>query len=89
MSVTLHIKYSTKTYRWLCFKHATQEAMRGDDVEAEIVDAYYVDMSAGSCNLCDMGVEESEKAMAEWYEKYVGRMNRRSEAYRKSLQERT
>ena len=69
--MNLYIKYSTKTYQWLCFKHATMEAMRGEDVEAEVIDAYEMEMSGDTCRLCAMKWAYNENAMSEWYENYL------------------
>jgi hypothetical protein len=38
MDINLKIKFSTDTERWLCFRHAVQAALRGEDVKTEIDD---------------------------------------------------
>ena len=69
--MTLIIEYSSATYSWLCFRHAVQEAMRGEDVKTEIVDAGSLKMTTDSCSLCEMVEDMEEGGMDEWYKKYI------------------
>ena len=70
MKVILQIKYSSSTYLYLCFRHAVQEAMRGEDIETEIVDSGYLETMTDSCHLCEMSEEEREEAIMNWYMHY-------------------
>lgn len=38
MNINLQIRYSTTSDHWLCFKHAVQAAINGEDVKTEIGD---------------------------------------------------
>lgn len=77
--MNLRIKYSSSTYSWLCFRHAVQEAMRGDDVKTEIVDSGYIEEMTDSCSLCDMAEKKDEDSMDEWYKKYLARTEERND----------
>ena len=68
----LEIKYSSSTYSLLCFRHAVQEAMRGENVESYLAEQesndYY---DPECCNLCTMEHDPEENALAEWYGNYM------------------
>ena len=53
IEVNIKIRYSSKDHSWLCFKHAVQLAMQGEDIDVDIDDynsEYY--MGSTSCDLC-------------------------------------
>ena len=54
MNLNLKIRFYTEDYSWLCFKHAAQEASKGEDVKTE-VDDYGSENYLGTtwCLLCD------------------------------------
>lgn len=67
----IQIKFSSKTYSWLCFRHAVQEAMRGEDIKPEIDDwssNYY--MGTTFCILCSSELNESKEDMQKWYDHF-------------------
>ena len=71
MSIDLKIRHSTAKYSWLCFRHATQEAMRGETVETELVESSHESYIGHTvCDLCSMEWTEKEKHLREWFEKY-------------------
>lgn len=38
MQMNLRVRFFTEVYGWLCFKHATTEALAGREVKTEIDD---------------------------------------------------
>lgn len=69
--IRIEIKYSTKSYVWLCFRHAAQEAMRGENVNTDVITPaekkFYV---LTDCILCAMGETKEENRMKDWYDDY-------------------
>ena len=67
----LQTKYSSPAYSWLCFRHAVQEAMRGEHVRSEIGDWHPKSHSGQlACDLCKMEVDDSANARAKWYDNF-------------------
>jgi hypothetical protein len=52
MNIKIQLRLYTKEYSWLCFRHATQEAMKGAMVESEIDDYNDYYMGPTYCQLC-------------------------------------
>lgn len=50
MNLNLQIRFYTKDHSWLCFKHAVQSAIEGQDVKTE-VDEFRTEFFA--CDLCN------------------------------------
>lgn len=67
----LTVKYSSKDYVFLCFRHAVQEAMRGENIDVEIIDMNYLDRMTSGCSLCDMAEQEQDNRLEEWYKNYL------------------
>lgn len=52
MHMNLQVRYSTDKDSWLCFKHAVQAAMNGEDVKTEIDDFSGGYMGRTWCQQC-------------------------------------
>ena len=49
MDLRLEIKFYTDKYSWLCFRHAVEEVLKGEDVKTEI-DNYRDENYLGTVN---------------------------------------
>jgi len=66
----LTTKYSSKIYEVLCFRHAVQEAMRGENIDVTVIDANHLQHMFSSCFLCDAENKKSEKSLLDWYHNF-------------------
>ena len=59
MQLALEIRYYTEEYPWLCFRHAVEEANKGQSVKTEI-DDFSRDSYLGptECPLCYFSLKE-------------------------------
>jgi len=60
--MNLDVKFSSKDYSWLCFRHAVSEAQKGENIEVEI-DDWYSGRYMGStfCTLCGIEIDENNQ----------------------------
>lgn len=62
MNLNLRVRYHTREWPWLCFRHAIRAAEAGEDVKTEIDDygsEYYLGTTV--CPLCTREAEDMEE----------------------------
>lgn len=61
MELNIRIRYSTESASWLCFRHAVQRAMKGEDVSTDVnnYDSEHY-MGRTSCVDCEEEEEQPE-----------------------------